>query len=72
MTDNDVISILNELWRYEHTTKYTDNEIRIACEYAINKIRDYHDLARMHKALATEFADYAEMKKHEIPLRDNY
>ena len=72
MTDNDVISILNELWRYEHTTKYTDSQIRFACEYAINKIRAYNDLARMHKALSLEFADYVELKKHEIPLPDNY
>lgn len=28
MTDNEIISILNELWRYEHTEKYTDNQIR--------------------------------------------
>lgn len=72
MTDNEIISILDELWRYEHTTKYTDSEIRFACEYAINKIRDYHYLVRRYKALSTEFADYVELKRHEIPLRDNY
>ena len=72
MIDNDVISILNELWRYEHTTKYTDSQIRFACEYAINKIRAYNDLSRMYKTLAISYADTVEGAKHEIPLPDNY
>lgn len=72
MTDYEIISILQELWRYEHTTKYTDNEIRFACEYAITKIRSYHDLVRMYKTLSMEYADLAEKAKHEIPIPDNY
>lgn len=72
MTDNDVIAILNELWRYEHTEKYTDDQIRFACEYAINKIRSYSDLSYRYIKLVTDHAEYIEKSKHEIPLRDNY
>ena len=72
MTDVQVIEILRELWRYEHTEKYTEDQIRFACEYAINKIRSYHNLLRCYNTLAMEYADYAEKSKREIPLRDNY
>lgn len=72
MTDNDAISILNELWRYEHTEKYTDIQIRFACEYAINKIRSYHDLLNHYMTLSKSYADFKERSKHETPLRDNY
>ena len=70
MSDIEVIEILHELWRYEHTEKYTDDQVRFACEYAINKIRSYKDLLNHYKALAKEYADVE--AKHEIPLRDNY
>ena len=72
MTDNDVIAILNELWRYEHTEKYTDDQIRFACEYAINKIRSYGDLQQRYIKTVIDYGEYIEKSKHHSPIRDNY
>ena len=72
MTDLQIIEILNDLWRYEHSDKYTEQEIRFAIEYAINKIRDYHHLLNHYMTLAKSYEDYKERAKHEIPLPDNY
>ena len=37
--ENKTIAILEELWRYEKTTKYTDKEIRNALEEAIQALK---------------------------------
>ena len=73
MTDNEIISILNELWRYEHTVKYTEREIRLACEFAINKIQSYNDLMTRYIKLVNDYGEYIEKSKQTyIHLRDNY
>ena len=70
MTDEKIIEILRELWRYEHTEKYTDDEIRFACEFAISKIYNYQDLLTNYMKL---LRDFRELRKHpDIPIRDNY
>jgi len=38
MKTDKVIEILKELWRYEKTEKYTDEEIRQALDIAILKL----------------------------------
>ena len=68
MTDNEIISILQNLIK-QH--KYNAQYI-FAVNYAITKIRSYHDLSRMYKTLAMSYADTVERAKHETPLRDNY
>lgn len=42
------------------------------CEYAINKIRNYHELLHNYITLSKSYADVKERAKHEIPLPDNY
>lgn len=68
MTDLEIISILQDLIK-QH--KYNAQYI-FAINYAITKIRSYHDLSRMYKTLAMSYADTVERAKHEIPLPDNY
>lgn len=70
MTDEKAIEILRELWRYEHTEKYTDLDIRLACEFAISKIYNYNDLLTNYMKLTL---DYIKIRTdHDIPTRDNY
>ena len=70
MTDLEIISILQDVTNKHH--KYSDAQYIFAVNYAITKIRSYHDISRMYKTLAMEYADFAEKAKHEIPLPDNY
>lgn len=37
--ENKTVAILEELWRYEKTTKYTDEEIRTALDEAIEAVK---------------------------------
>lgn len=72
MTDEQIIAILRELWRFEHTDKYTETEIRIAIEFAISKIHNYNNLLSNYIKISKEYSAYIEKSRHEIPLRDNY
>lgn len=38
MNKDKVVEILKELWRYEKTNKYTDEEIRQALDIAIEQL----------------------------------
>lgn len=71
MTDYEIISILHDIRDCKHVNaQYSDIQYKMAIEYAINKIRSYHDLLHHYTTLAKEYADVK--AKHEIPLRDNY
>ena len=72
MTDFEIISILQDLKRSEFSCKYSDLQYEFAIEYAINKIRNYHDLLNHYMTLSKSYADFKERAKHEIPLPDNY
>lgn len=72
MTDFEIISILQDLRRSKFSCKYSDLQYEFAIEYAINKIRNYHDLLNHYMTLSKSYADFKERAKHEIPLRDNY
>lgn len=70
MTDNEIISILQDVTNKHH--KYSDAQYIFAVNYAITKIRSCNDLSRMYKTLAMSYAYTVERAKHEIPLPDNY
>ena len=73
MTDLEIISILQDLRGCDHIhARYSDLQYEFAIEYAINKIRNYHDLLNHYMTLSKSYADIKERPKHEIPLRDNY
>ena len=75
MTDNEIISILHDLRSCKHIyAKYSELQYDMAIQYAINKIRSYHDLSRHYATLAKEFSDYKDRKPYEIPcyVPDNY
>ena len=72
MTDFEIISILQDLRRSKFSCKYSDLQYNMAIEYAINKIRNYHDLLNNYITLSKSYADFKERSKHETPLRDNY
>ena len=72
MTDFEIISILQDLKRSGFSCKYSDFQYNMALEYAINKIRNYHDLLNNYITLSKSYADFKEYAKHNTPLRDNY
>ena len=72
MTDYEIISILQDLRRSKFSCKYSDLQYNLAIEYAINKIRNYHDLLTNYITLSKSYADFKEYAKHNTPLRDNY
>lgn len=56
MTREEAEQIIKELWRYEHTDKYTDEEIREALDMGLNALRtleklrsELHATAEMHE-----------------------
>lgn len=40
MTGKETIEILQELWRYKETDKYTESEIRLALDIAIQTLKN--------------------------------
>ena len=72
MTDNEIILILQDLRRSKFSCKYSDLQYNMAIEYAINKIRNYHNLLNNYITLSKSYADFKEYSKHNTPLYDNY
>lgn len=73
MTEDKLILILQDLKDCEHVNAmYSGLQYYLAIEYAINKIRNYHDLLNNYMTLSKSYADFKERAKHEIPLPDNY
>jgi hypothetical protein len=57
MTREEAIEIIQELWRYEKTDKYTDTEIRQSLEMAIKALEQESKTEQFAKWVAKEIFD---------------
>ena len=72
MTRAESIEILKELWRYKHTEKYAENEIREALEIAINSLK-VDEMYQLEYEKADEFIPKSvieDIKVEQEPILD--